>query len=283
MENKEVKKIIASYTSVYKKLKKLEPEFEWSNLIGDYGEYVAINTEKYRLKKAPTGQDKYDAVYKDGLYKGKTVQIKTSHKTKSINFSGGADHLLVIKLDDNAEWKELYWGRLDTIKKRAYFSKKTKKYSINLSMVKKIAKGTLPPKEELTVTLKTGKELKAKTRRELRQKLINKGHSVPSESTINARMKRYNWEIERAFGIKVPPNYSKVEHYVEKKGYSWFPKKPINDRDREPLVHHPEKRVYISQNHFSDHKGIPSDYVSDNLKKGWDSSRIIESYEKQKK
>ena len=244
---------------------------------------MLLNTEKYRLKKAPTGQSKYDAIYKDGLYKGKTVQIKTSHKTKSINFSGGADHLLVIKVDDNAEWKELYWGRLDTIKKRAYLSKKTKKYSINLTTVKKIAKGTLPPKEELTVTLKTGKELKAKTVRELRQKLINKGYSVPSESTINSRRKRYNWEDERAFGIKVPPNYSKVEHYVEKKGYCWFPKKPINDNDREPLVHHPEKRVYISQNYFSDHKGIPKDYVSYNLKNGWDSSRIIESYEKQKK
>ena len=281
--NKEIKKIVSTYAKSSKKLKKLEPAFEWSNLLGDYGEYVAISDEKYGLKKAPTGQEKYDAVYKEGLHKGKTVQIKTTHKTKSIRFSSGADHLLVIQVDDNAEWKELYWGPLEKIRKESSFSKKDNKYNVNLTMLIKIAKDTFTRQKELIVILGTGTALKAKTHRELRQKLKRKGYSVPVESTINVRLNRYEWEIERAYGIKVPPNYSKVEHYVDKKKYTWFPKRPTDDKGREPLVHHAQNRVYISQNHFSDDKGIPNDYVSDKLKKGWESSRINESYTKQKK
>jgi len=54
-------------------LRELAPEFKWTglgNLLGDYGEFIAI--EKYNLTKAPSGSGDYDAVTKDG----KTVQVK---------------------------------------------------------------------------------------------------------------------------------------------------------------------------------------------------------------
>ena len=40
--NKEVKEIVANYTSARKTLQKLVPDFTWSELLGDYGEYVCI-------------------------------------------------------------------------------------------------------------------------------------------------------------------------------------------------------------------------------------------------
>ena len=276
MQDKEIKKLVSTYTGLSNKLKKIEPMFEWSNLIGDYGEYIAINNKDYNLKKAPTGQKGYDAVYKEGYYKGKKVQIKTVFKTKSVNFSSKADHLLVIQVDDKGGWKEIYFQDLEKVRKES--SVTNNRYTINISKLIKIAKGTLPRKELIIVNLKTGKTLTAKTRRELRQKLINKGYSVPSESTINRRINYFDWELERAFGIKVPPNYSDVEHYVDSKGYKWFPKKPTVDKNRKPVVHHPEKRVYVSQEHFAEDKGIAKEYVSEKIKKDWDTSRIIESY-----
>ena len=42
MNNDEIRNIVAAYISE-KKLKKLTPEFNWGNLLGDYGELVSIN------------------------------------------------------------------------------------------------------------------------------------------------------------------------------------------------------------------------------------------------
>jgi hypothetical protein len=104
---REVKKIVASYTFASKKLRKIVPEFNWSNLLADYGEYVCIN--QYSLKQAPVGTKGFDAKTR----KNKTVQIKTVRDTtKSIKFSRGADYLLVIEVYENADWSEVYYGNL---------------------------------------------------------------------------------------------------------------------------------------------------------------------------
>ena len=86
----------------------------------------------------------------------------------------------------------------------------------------------------------------AYTREELRKKLIKKKIKCKSISIINSRINRYGWELERAFSIKVPPNYAPVEKYVEENGYEWFPYEPHEDSDRLPLVSDFDKRVYIS-------------------------------------
>ena len=61
-------------------------------------------------------------------------------------------------------------------------------------------------------------------------------------------------------------------------GYTYFPERPYLDNNTKPIVLHSLKRIYISQKHFADEHGIPTDYVSDKLKLGWDADRIIESY-----
>ncbi len=43
MIDKRVKEILASYLSAKEELGKIAPTFNWSNLLGDYGEYIAIN------------------------------------------------------------------------------------------------------------------------------------------------------------------------------------------------------------------------------------------------
>lgn len=277
MGNKEVKQVVASYTSAKTKLKILAPTFNWGNLLGDYGEYLSI--EHYRFEQATAGTKGYDATNKEG----KSVQIKTVRETtKSIKFSTGADYLLVIEVNENADWDEVYFGNFDKVRK-ASSKGKTGEYTIGISKLRKISDKTYRPKEDISVTLKNGSIVTAKTRTELRDKLIEKKYKVPGMSTVNTRIKN-DWELERAFGIKVPPNYASDEGFVEAEGYEWFPMTPTQDRDRIPVVYHPEKRVYISQKLFCKEKEIRDEkYLSEKLKDGWDLSRIVNSYSEMKK
>ncbi len=94
--------------------------------------------------------------------------------------------------------------------------------------------------------------------------------------TVTSRIKK-GWTLEQAFGYEVPPNYTEASSFVQQ-GYSWFPDKPASDDNTKPVILHSLKRIYVSQKHFSDEHNIPTDYVSDKLKLGWDADRIIESY-----
>ena len=81
MIDKKVKEILASYLSAKEELGKIAPTFNWSNLLGDYGEYIAIN--EFELTQAEISTKGYDAINK----KGQTVQIKTIRDTtRSIKF-----------------------------------------------------------------------------------------------------------------------------------------------------------------------------------------------------
>ena len=104
------------------------------NLLGDYGEFIAL--AKYNLKKAPSGAEGYDAVTADGL----KVQIKANHSSSTIGFRGEADLLLVLKVESNAEWTELYYGPFKPVKEKATFSKRDNKYMIPVGRLKDLAK-----------------------------------------------------------------------------------------------------------------------------------------------
>jgi hypothetical protein len=275
MNNEEIKIIVANFISAKKNLKKLAPDFNWGNLLGDYGELVAIN--HYGLEQAPTGKKGYDAINKEK----KTIQIKTVYSSNQIKFKKGtkADYLLVIEVDENADWEEIYYGNFEKIRVAASLTR-NEEYTIGITTLKKIANNTYRPREEISLTLETGTRITALTREELRQKLIRKGYSPPPIGTINRRINDFEWELERAFGIKVPPNYSEVEHYIDKEGYKWFPKKPTEDSSRIPLVSDFEDRVYIAQKYFCEDKGIPDWYVSEKLQLGWNSATIIMRYER---
>ena len=102
-----IKHIIATVFAAQNALRALAPDFKWAglgNLLGDYGEYVAI--EHYGLTKASAGSDGHDAKTVDG----KTVHIKANHASGQIGFRGGADLMLVIYVEATGEWTEIYYG-----------------------------------------------------------------------------------------------------------------------------------------------------------------------------
>ncbi|MDB9939017.1 hypothetical protein N8Z69_03045 [Candidatus Thioglobus sp.] len=278
MSDIEIKNIVANFISAKKNLKKLAPDFNWGSLLGDYGELVAI--KHYGWEKAPTGKKGYDAINKQK----KTIQIKTVYSTNQIKFKKGtkADYLLVIEVDDNANWESIYYGNFEKIRVAASLTKNDE-YTIGVTTLKKISNNTFSPREEVSLTLKTGRVITASTREDLHKILTKKGHNLPPIGRINRRINDFNWDLDRAFQIKAPPNYLKVEHLIENDGYKWFPERPTLDKNRIPLVSHFEKRIYIAQNYFCEDKGIPTWYVSEKLKLGWDSSRIILGYQERKK
>ena len=111
-------------------------------------------------------------------------------------------------------------------------------------------------------------------------KLEASENKVVKFSTIVSR-KNKGWTLEQAFGLEVPPNYTDVNKLLSD-GYDYFPEPPDETNIKtlsKPVVLHSLKRIYISQKHFADEHGIPTDYVSDKLKLGWDADRIIKNYE----
>jgi len=134
-EQAAVKHIVATIFSAQDALRDLAPEQRWAgmgNLLGDYGEYVALSD--YNLTKAPRGADGYDAITEDGL----KVQIKANHSSSTIGFRGEADLLLVLKIESNAEWRELYYGPFKPVKEKATYSKRDNKYMIPVARLQEL-------------------------------------------------------------------------------------------------------------------------------------------------
>lgn len=132
-----LKGVMASLFASQRTLKALAPEFKWAglgNLLGDYGEFVAVTA--YGLTKAPAGSNGFDAITADG----KTVQVKTNYAASQIGFRGEADLLLCLKVSDNGDWEEIYFGPFAAIKEKARFSARDNKHMVPLSLLKSLAK-----------------------------------------------------------------------------------------------------------------------------------------------
>jgi len=124
-----VQHIMATLFSAQNALRELAPEFRWAglgNLLGDYGEFVAI--KHYGLTKAPAGSNGYDAITPDGH----TVQIKANHAASMIGFRGEADLLLVIKVEPNGQWAECYYGPFEAAKAKARYSTRDNKHMVTI-------------------------------------------------------------------------------------------------------------------------------------------------------
>lgn len=122
-----VQHIMATLFSAQNALRELAPDFRWAglgNLLGDYGEFVAI--EAYGLQKAAAGSGGYDAIASDG----KTVQIKANHAASQIGFRGEADLLLVLKVEANGQWNEVYYGSFARAKALARYSARDNKHMV---------------------------------------------------------------------------------------------------------------------------------------------------------
>jgi hypothetical protein len=103
------------------------------NLLGDYGELIA--RERYGLLEAPPGSDGYDARTKDK----RTVQVKTNYASSTIGFRGKADLMLVIKVDSDGSWDQVYYGDFAKVQAAASFSKRDNKCMITITKLRKLA------------------------------------------------------------------------------------------------------------------------------------------------
>ena len=104
-----IRHILATVFSAQNALRELAPEYRWTglgNLLGDYGEFVAI--DHYGLTKAGAGASGFDATTPDG----RTVQIKANHASQTIGIRGEADLLLVVRVEADGSWEELSLRRL---------------------------------------------------------------------------------------------------------------------------------------------------------------------------
>ena len=130
-----VQAMMRTLFSAQRVLRALAPDYKWTyggNLVGDFGEYLAVNN--YNLKLASRGAEGYDAINEDG----KTVQIKTIHASSQIGFRGQADLLLVIGITDEGEWDEIYYGSFATVADESSFSKRDNKRTITKSKLTKL-------------------------------------------------------------------------------------------------------------------------------------------------
>jgi hypothetical protein len=128
-----IKGVMASLFASQRTLKALAPDFKWAglgNLLGDYGEFIAVSS--YNLTKAPSGSSGYDAITQDG----KTVQVKTNYAATQIGFRGDADLLLCLKVKDNGDWEEIYYGSFSEIKNHARFSARDNKHMVPISLLR---------------------------------------------------------------------------------------------------------------------------------------------------
>lgn len=125
--------ILASIFASQKALRSLAPEYSWSglgNLLGDFGELVA--TDRYQLHKAAAGSGDFDAKTADG----RSVQIKTNFAASQIGFRGNADLLLVIGVNEDGSWEEIYFGPFASVKGLARYSSRDNKSMIAVSKLK---------------------------------------------------------------------------------------------------------------------------------------------------
>lgn len=131
-----VKHIIATMFSAQNALRELAPEFKWAgmgNVLGDFGEFVCLKA--YDLSKAPSGSDGFDAFTKDG----QTVQIKTNHASKTIGLRGQADLLLVLHVESDGNFYEIYYGNYESVKKVSSYSSRDNKFVISISKLRQLA------------------------------------------------------------------------------------------------------------------------------------------------
>lgn len=130
-----IRHVMGTILNSQKILKTLAPEYKWAglgNLLGDYGECIAV--DHYNMTKAPAGTSGYDAITNEG----KTVQVKTNNAAKQIGFRGDADLLLVLKVDEDGSWNELFYGDFEAVKSISTYSSRDNKHMISVSKLSKI-------------------------------------------------------------------------------------------------------------------------------------------------
>jgi hypothetical protein len=137
---KAVQSTFASIVRTRQTLKILAPDFRLTiggNLVGDFGEFIAIT--EYSLIPAAKGSKDFDAQTQEG----RTVQIKANHEASMIGYRGSADLMLVIQIQDDGDWKELYYGDFQPVKDVSRYSARDNKYMVSRRKLEKLAQANL--------------------------------------------------------------------------------------------------------------------------------------------
>jgi len=133
-----VEHLMATIFKMQQALVALAPDYRWQglgNLLGDYGEYVAMTL--YGLRKAPSGAAGYDALTPDG----QKVQIKSNRASSTIGVRGNADLLLVLGVNDDAKIEEIYFGDFARAIAVGSRSKRDNKISIPVAKLRSLSNG----------------------------------------------------------------------------------------------------------------------------------------------
>jgi len=69
-----------------------------------------------------------------------TVQIKANHAANQIGFRGEADLLLVVKVEADGDWGEIYYGPFAEVKAVARYSARDNKHMVAISKLKALVR-----------------------------------------------------------------------------------------------------------------------------------------------
>ena len=225
---------------------------------------------------------------------GKTTNLaKRLEKLYSTSVPTQFDCICAVEVEDMDGAEEAMHVTLDSFRvneKREFFKVNPRCVTSLFSLL--TGKDVTPNKEEadveeqesgelLCVTLPSGQVITGETVKDIIRQMEEGAitYGFAKYSTIISRRDK-GWTMEQSFGFEVPPNYTAVDKEWASSGYNYYPKLPTGSDNTKPLVVHSEKRIYISQKHFADAHGIPTDYVSDKLKMGWEPEKIILEYKK---
>lgn len=159
--------------AIQNRLRGLKEKMDWNglgNLLGAYGEYLAL--KDYDLVGASTGNKDHDAT--DSL--GRSVQIKACMHTDRVGFRGQAEALLVLKIEPDGTYREIYNGKLPP-KWRTKRSKRDNKRTVSFAALKQCNPGKPIPRKNAVSVLSpaTGERLQV-----ISSSVLDRPHQISS-------------------------------------------------------------------------------------------------------
>ena len=271
-------------------------EYQWGTISDIARNHLGLSYNSVRNRMKNHGEDAETAVkhclnlQPQGLYEyGQqiyTIRALTESKTHNPN-----------KVDKKSIEKRINKWRSSLSKAQSqlavYYNEEKKQ------KVWKLPSGILVPvkkKAKHTITLSTGETITGNITKlynevvaridelpELQEYIRVKGKYKIIE-TVNDQLSKRDgdgepiWAVEEALGLKVPPNYRKVDMLI-KEGYQYKPHKPVVDEGRHPVVIRSKNIIYISHIDFADAYEIPEHkwFISEKLKQGWTGEQILEA------
>lgn len=136
-----VEEIFKEFLRQRAQLKELVPALGWQGfggLLSDYGIVQACKVFDLILTPERQGQNALTR-------HGESVEIKVVMKSTSVSFRGTTTLLLVVRVTEDAEVEEVYYGPTKPLKMDKCFSEKEKRYTLSLQAIQKIQERSKRP------------------------------------------------------------------------------------------------------------------------------------------